>query len=87
MKNIFLAITLVFAMATGANAQYFSGERDTFFSDWKDIDNGLDRTEEGLPEIPGSHGMTDDQEAPLGGGLLILTALGAGYAVSKRRKK
>ena len=33
---------------------------------------------------PGEYG--DDQDAPLGSGLLILTAIGAGYAVARKRR-
>ena len=68
-------------MGLGASAQ-----RDSFFNDWDDIGNGLDRTEIDIPNLPNSHGLNDDITAPLGNGLLVLTAFGAGYAVSKRRK-
>lgn len=81
MKNIFLAIALVFALGLCANAQ-----RDGFFNDWNDVDNGLDRDDLSLPTLPGSHGLTDDQVAPLGGGLLVLTALGGAYLLRKREK-
>ncbi|MCR5037613.1 MAG: hypothetical protein K6A73_09900 [Bacteroidales bacterium] len=82
MKKILLAAALVIAMGLGANAQ-----RDSFFNDWEDIGNGLDRTGVEIPTLPGSHGLTDDVTAPLGSGLLVLTALGAGYMVARRRKE
>lgn len=82
MKKILLAAALVIAMGFGANAQ-----RDSFFNDWEDVDNGLGRTGIDMPTLPGSHGLTDDVNAPLGSGLLILTALGAGYALKKRRQE
>lgn len=63
-------------------------QSDGFFSGWEeneireDIDNGFD-----MPGLPG-HGYTEDQSgAPLGTGILILTALGAGYAVAKRKEE
>ena len=59
-------------------------QSDAFFSDWSNSDNressGLD-----LPALPSEHGFTGNQSTPLGSGLLILTALGAGYAVAKKR--
>ena len=82
MKKILLAAALVIAMGLGANAQ-----RDSFFNDWQDLDNGLDRATIDLPALPEAHGATDDVDAPLGSGLLILTALGAGYAMKKRREE
>ncbi len=82
MKKVILSIALVFALGLGASAQ-----RDSFFSDWEDVGNGLDRTEDILPGLPSNHGYTDNIDAPLGSGLLILTALGAGYAVAKKRRE
>ena len=82
MKKILLAAALIIAMGFGANAQ-----RDSFFNDWEDVGNGLDRTGIDLPALPGSHGVTDDVTAPLGSGLLVLTALGAGYAVARRKRE
>ena len=82
MKKILLAIAFVTMMAFGANAQ-----RDGFFSSY---DNGYgDRAGDinGLLILPNSDlGSNDNVSAPLGSGLVILTALGAGYAVARRRK-
>lgn len=38
------------------------------------------------PLLP-MHGETEDQDAPLGSGIAVLTALGAAYLISKRRKE
>ena len=38
------------------------------------------------PALPG-HGQTGNQPAPLGTGMMVLTALGAAYLVGKRRKE
>lgn len=73
-----MTIALMMVFGLGASAQ-----TDGFFNDWEDFDNI--RNEEDLPTLPGSHGLTGNQEAPLGSGILILTALGAGYAISKKR--
>ena len=85
MKNILLAIAFVFVMAFGANAQ--GGKTDGFFNYNNDL---TDRTTSNGFDIvfPASHYTNTDQEgAPLGSGLLILTTLGAGYAVMRKRKK
>ncbi|MCQ2306849.1 MAG: hypothetical protein MJ000_04695 [Bacteroidales bacterium] len=79
MKKILLTIAITIGLITSAMAQ-----SDGFFNDWKDFDNRDNGSD--LPELPNG-GLTGDQPTPLGGGLLILTALGAGYAVSKRRTK
>ena len=84
MKKILFAIALVITMSFGAKAQFF-GMSDSFFNDWSESD--AIRTIGFLPMIPGSHGLETDQPAPLGSGLLVLTALGAGYAVARRKRK
>lgn len=83
-KRIFLTVAMIAMVSLQAFAQ-----RDGFFNEWENFDNreiinGID-----MPDLPGSHGSNNDQggEAPLGTGVLILTALGAGYAVTKKRKK
>ena len=82
MKNILLAIAFVFVMVLGASAQ--GGRTDGFFNNSNDFN---DRTLSEYSDVvfPESHFTNTDQEgAPLGSGLLILTALGAGYAVMLR---
>ena len=37
--------------------------------------------------MPGQHGLEGDAEAPLGGGVIVLTALGSVYLIGKRRKE
>ena len=82
MKKILFAIAFVTMMAFGANAQ-----RDGFFSGY---DNLNEDRNGGLPQIPydGTIGVLSGDipaQVPLGTGLLVLTALGAGYAVAKRK--
>ena len=84
MKKVLLSVALVLALGLGANAQ-----RDGYFNDWEDLGNGLDRTFsiDDL-NLPPDHGLVDNQGAtPLGSGLLILTALGAGYALRKKNEE
>jgi len=84
MKKIIIAIAIVLTMTFGANAQ----------SDWfiSGLDNSGSRdfSSEMLPLLVtgGVGAWNDDQPAtaPLGSGLLVLTALGAGYAAYKKRR-
>ena len=90
MKKILLAITLVMMVSWGAMAQRNSN--GSFFNYWDDVSNGLDKYDDfrnGLdrgPGLPGGHEQ-GDEPAPLGSGLVVLTALGAGYAVARRKKE
>ena len=84
MKKILFAIAIVLTLGLTANAQ---GKNDAFVTDWGTANNDwrdaliLTLPSGGLGNIDG------DVPAPLGSGLLVLTALGAGYAVAKKRKK
>ena len=85
MKKILLAIALVITMSFGAKAQFF-GLSDGFFNDWGASD--AIRTTGFLPLLPTVHGEIGDQSAaPLGSGLFILGALGAGYSVARRKRE
>ena len=79
MKKVLFALAIVMTMGFCANAQ-----TDSWFQ--SSNNENMDRTGGlGMPGLPGGHGYTDDQDAtPLGSGLLILTAMGAGYALRKR---
>ena len=82
MKRIILTLAFLMAMAFCASAQ-----TDLFFK-WNDADNDLYRANDNLGfSLPTAHGSVYDSEAPLVSGLLILTALGAGYAVMRKRNK
>lgn len=81
MKKILLAIALIFTISVASNAQ-----ADGFFK-W----NGNDEeTFRGIDEgfmLPQHHGTVNDYNSvPLSGGLLVLTALGAGYALKHTKK-
>lgn len=83
MKKILFAIALVMTMVLSASAQ-----RDGFFSSY-DGGNG-DRMGDpntlglGLPSD--NIGSQENADAPLGTGLLIMTALGGAYLLNKREK-
>ena len=65
-----------------ANAQ-----SDAFFN-WNDADNETYRYNDNgvIFNLPAMHGNAFDDQAPLGCGLLILTALGVGYTVKRNKK-
>ena len=69
-------------MTLGFGAKAQIGLTDAFFNDWAQSDLMRDIT---LISLPNEHGLSEDVTAPLGSGLIILSALGAGYAVSRRR--
>ena len=83
MKKILFTIALVMTMAFCANAQ-----RDGFFGDWQYEERTMSEVENGLA-LPntaiGSH--LNSSAAPLGSGLLILTALGGCYVLIRKKQK
>ena len=83
MKKFLFSIALIITLGFTASAQ-FNTNTDAFFNNWDDSD----RVSEGGFNfvLPTSHGFGEDTpSAPLGSGLLVLTALGAGYALKKKR--
>ena len=81
MKKILLAIALIITISVTATAQ-----SDGFFRSYGNNDY-TNRTNDNTFVLPNAHNTNNDYDsAPIGGGLLILTTLGAGYALKKRRK-
>ena len=80
MKKIILALAIVLSVGLTAYAQ-----SDGFFKSSGDDNSGRDGAM--MINLPGEHGGNGDVGAPLGSGLLILTALGAGYALRKRNEE
>lgn len=87
MKKIFLAIAIILMMGISISAQ-----NDFFFRSYnEDGYNNRDSWGQDNPGIIVPNGDTPgeysgDEPAPLGSGLLVLTALGAGYAVTRKKK-
>ena len=78
MKKLVLTIAIVLGMTFGASAQYFG-------------DNGQPQGgglfgRGATPLLP-IHGQNDNQNAPLGGGALLLIGMGAAYAMVKKNRK
>lgn len=85
MKKILFAIAIVLTIGLTANAQ---SKNDAFFNDWSTANDDTWRTTLAITLPNGDLGLiSGNPGAPLGSGLLVLTALGAGYAVVKKRKK
>lgn len=83
MKKVFLILTLVFSMSFNIFAQ----SSDNFFNVYNDpFDRISDPDDIGLNLPYNALGSTVNEPAPVGCGLLILTVLGAGYAIRKRNK-
>ena len=85
MKKILFAIAIVLTVSLTANAQ---SKNDAFVTEWGSGTRTWGDDALGLLIPTGAiGGSNDDQPLPLGSGLLVLTALGAGYAVARKRKK
>ena len=85
MKKIIFAISFVTMMVINANAQ-----RDGFFGNYGDGSDGgsYGRTGDyGLATPTKPLGSTQNEDVPLGSGLLIMTAIGTAYAFRKKEKK
>ena len=85
MKKILFAIAIVLTIGLTANAQ---SKNDAFVTEWGSSTRTWGDDALGLLIPTGAiGGSNDDQPLPLGSGLLVLTALGAGYTVARKRKK
>lgn len=83
MKKIYLILALVFMMSLSAFAQH----NDGFFRYEEEPYNRLNETVDiGLYVPTQILGSGQNETAPVGSGLLILTAVGIGYAIRKRKK-
>ena len=83
MKKILLAIAVIFTFTLGAKAQSYTDS----YVDWSNSDVSRTGVDWAIV-LPTTHFTNTDQNGtPLGSGLLILTAIGTGYAVMRKRKK
>ncbi len=95
MKKTLLTFAIVLGISMSSFAQgglFQYGEvsdQDYYYgSAWYALDqnNEFQRNSLLLPGLP-FHGETDNMDAPLGGGALLLIGFGAAYALKKRSKK
>lgn len=98
MKKIALIIAIIFGISLSFYAQVGGGlfkygqvsEEDYYYgSVWYALDQTniiVNNYEDPLlPNLPG-HGLDQNEDAPLGGGALLLIGFGAVYALRKRQK-
>ena len=89
MKKTILTLAIVLGMTLGASAQWGGGlfQRGAVSDeDFYGAAYGYQDRTDGLL-LPGAHGDANDQQAPLGGGALLLIGFGAAYALKKQRKR
>lgn len=88
-------MSIVLALVMNVNAQVFGGSQttDSFFytDEGKGNRNSNGTTEFGLMPLLPDHGIYKDQlaidDTPLGSGWLLLSGIGVGYLLLKRRKE
>ena len=89
MKKLTITLTVILglSMTTFAQGSMFHREnsRDNGNAVYESKGN-LFRTDPLTPGLP-IHGQTSNQDAPLGSGIALLTALGAAYLVGKKRRE
>lgn len=78
MKKYIITAMIALGFIMNANAQ-----SDGFFN-YSNTEERNTTWMGGAPNLPSSHGNTNDQSVPLGSGLLILTALGIVYNKTRR---
>lgn len=83
MKKTVLTIAIILGLGLTSFADPNGGG---LFQRGADNEMNRGNREGGLPGLPG-HGETGNQNAPLGTGIVVLTALGAAYLVGKRHRE
>ena len=91
MKKQIITLTIILGMAMTGFAQSSMFHRENSGNNGNAIYQGRSFfTKEGGPATPSNpgHGQGGNQDAaPLGSGIVMLTALGAAYAVAKKRRE
>lgn len=86
MKKFIISVAIVMMMGLGASAQ----QNDAYFNDWgfnnRINSDAINPSALAIPAV--MFGLEQNVNAsPVGSGLVILSALGAGYAVARRNRK
>ena len=86
MKKTIISLAILLSITFGASAQnrglFDRGPERQSYGDY------YNREVEGsLLGLPTSHGDSNDQNAPLGSGALLLIGISAAYAIKKTNKK
>lgn len=82
MKKIVFTIAIVLGLSLASFAQGGLFQRGNTPEDY----NNQHRDGITTPGLPG-HGEPGDQPAPLGSGIILLTALGAAYGIAKKHRE
>ena len=83
MKKIITTIAIVIGLCLTSFADPNGGG---VFGRGESTDQGNRESTLFVPQLP-QHGQNGNQPAPLGGGIMVLTTLGAAYLIGKRRKE
>jgi hypothetical protein len=90
MKKLIIttAILLGIGLTSFAQGNMFHRNDGNGSSYFAEQSTGMRGGEGGIltPGLP-THGLTENQNAPLGSGIVLLTALGAAYLVGKKRNE
>ena len=90
MKKLIMTIAIVLGLGltTFAQSSMFHRENsgDNGNAVYQDRSYFAKDGEGGSPVLP-FHGLSDNQNAPLGSGIAMLLGLGAAYAVAKKRRE
>lgn len=90
MKKTIITLAIIFGLGLGAFAQgglfQYGAVSDEQYYGAGYYDRTVGSPDPGLLGLP-THGETQNQTAPLGGGALLLIGFGAAYALKKRNKE
>ena len=82
MKKTIMTLAIVLGLSVASFAQGGLFQRGNTPENNNEMNRGFI-----TPGLPGSHGLTENQDAPLGTGIALLTAFGAAYLVGKKRRE
>lgn len=92
MRKTLITLAIIFGLGLGAFAQgggLFQygevNEEDYYGSVWYSLDQNITLRDFTMPLLPGHGANTNQDAAPLGGGVLLLIGFGAAYAMKKRK--
>ena len=90
MKKTIITLAIIFGLGLGAFAQgglfQYGAVSDEQYYGAGYYDRTSTSPDPGLLGLP-THGETENQQAPLGGGALLLIGFGAAYALKKRNRE
>lgn len=93
MKKYIITLVIALGFTVSLNAQMYNNKdynssRDGFFSaNYQELREGTS-VESAMGDMPRmiGHGMTKNQSAPIGSGVLLLACMGLAYGASKKNR-